>query len=69
MSSGFERDLGEFANSIQQLERDELVGMLRNLRCGFELDFTDDYLTCLSTERLRHIVLAAAMHSIPETKA
>jgi hypothetical protein len=41
------------------------AGMLRELRqfrARFILDFTDDFLEGLSTERVRHILLAALLH-------
>jgi len=42
--------------------RSGLVGVLGRMQCGFPMDFTDEYLATVSLERLRHIVLAAALH-------
>jgi hypothetical protein len=44
------------------MTRDDLVDTLRRMQCGFPIDFTDEYLASVSVERLRHIVLAAAIH-------
>jgi len=48
---------------IAQMDRPALVKALRGLRCDFEIDFTDEYLNSISLTRLRHIFLAAMMHS------
>jgi hypothetical protein len=43
--------------------RSELIALLRAADCAFRLDFTDEYLDSLSVERLRHIALAAKLHT------
>ena len=48
---------------VAAMGRRELVAMLRELQCSFELDFTDEYLQSVSLERLQHLVLVAALHS------
>lgn len=48
---------------IVQMDRSGLIGLLRRMRCDFEMDFSDDYLAQMSVDRLRHIVLAASLHS------
>ena len=55
----FERE----ATSIAALGRHELERRIRNFKGRFKLDFTQDYLSKLSVERLRHILLAALMNS------
>jgi len=55
----FERE----ATSIAALGRQELERRIRNFRGRFKLDFTQDYLSKLSVDRLRHILLAAVMNS------
>ena len=55
----FERD----ATSIAALGRHELERRIRNFRGRFKLDFTQEYLSKLSVDRLRHILLAALMTS------
>lgn len=55
----FERE----ATSIATLGRHELERRIRNFRGRFKLDFTPDYLSKLSVDRLRHILLAALMTS------
>lgn len=47
------------ADRIAAMNRRGLVRFLRGLDCGFEMDFTDEFLKSLSLGRLRHIVLAA----------
>ena len=49
--------------NIGKMDRDHLIETLRYLRCGFDLDFTDEYLGSISLERLRHILLAASLHA------
>ena len=55
----FERE----ATSIASLGRHELERRIRNFKGRFKLDFTQDYLSKLSLDRLRHILLAAVMNS------
>jgi hypothetical protein len=51
------------ATSIAALGRQELERRIKNFRGRFKLDFTQDYLSRLSIDRLRHILLAALMNS------
>ena len=51
------------ATSIAALGRHELERRIRNFKGRFKLDFTQDYLSRLSVNRLRHILLAAVMNS------
>ena len=53
----------ELAKKLAKMDRDRLIKKLRSLCCSFQLDFTDDFLTGISLERLRHITLAATMQS------
>jgi len=48
---------------IATMERADLVRYLRNLDVEFTIDFTNEFLDSISLERLRHIVLAAALRS------
>lgn len=52
----------QLADRIVSLDRLSLIQMLRHMRCGFAMDFPDDYLNAVSIDRLRHIVLAASLH-------
>jgi hypothetical protein len=45
------------------MDRQELIALLRRLRCPFDLDFTDEFLQQAGVERLRHIVLGAILHA------
>lgn len=56
-------NIEELAVRIAHLDREGLMGQLRQLKCSFELDFTDEFLASLSVDRLRHILLAAALHT------
>jgi len=53
----------QLARKISQMDRKALTGMLRNFRCSFELDFTDEFLNSVSLSRLRHIVMGISLHS------
>lgn len=48
---------------IASLDRPGLVRFLRGLDVDFAIDFTDEFLDSISLERLRHIVLAASLHT------
>ena len=50
-------------NKIQSMDRESLLGTLKNLDCDFAIDFTDEFLNSISTDRLKHIVLAASLHA------
>ena len=49
------------ATSIAALGRHELERRIRNFKGRFKLDFTQEYLSKLSVDRLRHILLAALL--------
>lgn len=51
------------ADQVRQMDRGELVKVLRRVQCGFKMDFTDEFLATLSMDRLRHIVLAAILQA------
>ena len=53
----------ELARKLVTLDRKDLITILRGLQCAFEVDFTDEFLQSVSVERLRHIVLAASLHT------
>lgn len=57
-----EPEAERLAVELAAMDRRQLIRTLREVRCDFELDFTDEYLRSVSIERLRHIVLAAALH-------
>ena len=57
----FERE----ATSIAALGRHELERRIRNFKGRFKLDFTQDYLSKLSVDRLRHILLAVLINANP----
>ena len=51
------------ASRIVEMDRRVLVATLRNLDCGFDMDFSDKALAEMDLERLQHIVLAAALRA------
>ena len=53
------------ATSIAVLGRNELKRRIKNFHGRFKLDFTEDYLSKLSVDRLRHILLAAIINTKP----
>jgi len=57
--------LDKEATVIAGLGRNELTRRIKNFRGRFKLDFTEDYLSKLSVDRLRHILLAALMNARP----
>jgi len=55
-------DLSGLATRLAAMNRAALVRVLRGMDCGFELDFTDEFVQTVSLERLRHIIMAARLH-------
>ena len=52
----------DIVSTIASMKRPQLVSLLREMRCGFDIDFSDDYINSMNLDRLRHIALAASMH-------
>ena len=52
----------DIVRTIASMRRPQLVALLRRMRCGFDIDFSDNYIKSMNIERLRHIALAASMH-------
>ncbi len=53
----------QLAGELAVMDRQNLIGMLSSLDCGFQFDFTKEFLDSVSLERLRHIVLAASLQA------
>ena len=53
---------------IVEMDRLELIGLLKAMHCSFELDFTEEYLDHLSLDYLRHILTAASLHEQTSAK-
>ena len=51
------------ASCIVSMDRAELVQVLRDLDCSFELDFSDESLDEMDIGHLQHIVLAATIRA------
>ena len=56
-----QKELEELTRVLAGMNRHQLIDRLRRLDCGFEIDFSDEYLRTMSIERLRHILLAATL--------
>jgi len=52
----------DIVRTIASMRRPQLVALLRRMRCGFDIDFSDDYINSMNLARLRHIALATSMH-------
>ena len=59
--------LNDLIVSIASLSKGELKRRIRNFKGRFKLDFSEDYLDGLSTDRLRHILMAALMTKPPRS--
>jgi len=57
------RNFEKTAVTIAALGKVELTKKIKKFKGRFKLDFTDDYLQKLSTDKLRHILLAAIITS------
>ncbi len=53
----------KLAERLATMGREQLIRTLRKMPCPFTVDFTEEFLDTVSTERLRHIALAAALHA------
>ena len=49
------------ATSLASLDKEELIQRIKNFEGRFKLDFTEDYLNKLTSDRLRHILFAAIL--------
>ncbi len=49
--------------AIARMKKSELKKRIMTFKGRFRLDFTDDYLNDATTDRLRHILLAAMINS------
>ncbi|MHC4842497.1 MAG: hypothetical protein ACYTFM_07310 [Planctomycetota bacterium] len=56
-------DVEKTTVTIASLGKNELKKRIRDFHGRFKLDFTDEYLSKLSIERLRHILLAAVLNT------
>lgn len=56
-------DINELLVTVAELDRPELVELLREVPCRFPVDFTDEYLNTLSLDRLRHVVVAVCLQA------
>ncbi len=52
----------QLACELAQMDRETLIETLREMKCTFDLDFTNEFLDSVSIERLRHIALGASLH-------
>ena len=53
--------LEKTATTLASMSRRQLTSRIQNFKGRFKLDFTEEYLSKLTTDRLRHILLAALL--------
>lgn len=58
-------DCDETVAAIRELTRERLVEELMQFKGAIQLDFTEEFLSRLSDEKLRHVLLAAYLHGKP----
>jgi hypothetical protein len=58
-----EETLEEIVRQVQEMGRVEVVEALHQLALAFPLDFSQDFLAQCTEERLKHILLAARLHT------
>jgi len=56
-------ELDKLITRLAAMERQELKALLDSLKMSFPLDFTDEFLADIPTEKLRHVTLAACLHA------
>lgn len=59
------QEAGELARRLAGMDRRDVVALLREMACSFDLDFTDEFLLSLSLDQLQHIAMAAKLHELP----
>lgn len=47
---------------VSRLDKSGLIKKIKNFKGRFKLDFTDDYLSSVSIDKLRHIYFAALVN-------
>ena len=57
------KNFEQTATSIAALGKNELKRRIKNFKGRFKLDFSDDYLSNLTVDRLRHVLLAALINA------
>ena len=55
-------EVGQLVTELGLLDRQALENRLLSLKGSFQFDFTPEYISSLSNERLRHILLAACLY-------
>ena len=53
----------KLAAKLAGMSKPQLKRQLLSLKAGFPLDFTEEFLDSLSSDKLRHILLAARLNS------
>ncbi len=56
-------ELDKLITRLAAMDRRELKALLDSLKTRFPLDFTDDFLAEIPTDKLRHVILAACLHT------
>lgn len=55
-------DLERLLQDVQQMDRPDLIALLKAIPCPFPIDFSDTYLAEVPLDRLKHLVLAVCLH-------
>lgn len=56
-------ELDKLITRLAAMDRRELKALLDSLKTRFPLDFTDEFLAEIPTDKLRHVTLAACLHA------
>ena len=56
-------EVEELNLTIQQLDKDEVVCRLRQIKCRFPIDFTPEFFAKQSANQLRHILFGLCLHN------
>jgi len=56
-------ELDKLITRLAAMNRQELKALLDSLKTRFTLDFTDDFLAEIPTDKLRHVTLAVCLHA------
>ncbi len=55
-------EIDEVMRAIAEMDREELVYQFRHYPAPFPIDFTDDFLSRQSLDKLRHVFAGLVMH-------
>ena len=59
----------DIAKKVEQMSSDDVISEILTFRGPIKLDFTEDFLTTLSLEKLQHILMTAKLYQLGKQKA